>query len=72
MQLGESLKQWREYRHFTIAELARVSHVEYHTIYRTERGNHSGMRWDDLYKVANALGIETLDQIAQGAPQHDD
>ena len=69
MQLGESLKQWREYRHYSLSDVARMSGVDRNTIYRTEEGRHAGMRWDDLYKVATVLGIETLAQLAQGVAE---
>jgi len=64
--VGESIKQWREYRRFSVAELARAAQVEYNTVYRIEKGTHKfGINWPELYRVAVALGVD-LDQLAMG------
>ena len=70
MTLGESIRQWRQYRRLRLVDLVRMSDVPYHTIQRVESGKHDTMRWTELYRVTQALGLETLDQVKHG-PQDD-
>ena len=66
MTLGESLRAWREYRRYTVVEVATLSGVDKATIYRTEQGTHKSMLWPDLFKVATTLGIATIKQLQEG------
>ena len=70
LALGDSLKQWREYRHFTVAELARIAGVNVNAIYRLERGDHKQLYWENLYGLTKSLGVETFEALAEGPP-HD-
>lgn len=69
LSLGESLKQWREFRHYSRVEVAELSGVGYNTLYRVEAGRHNSMLWKDLLKVAGVLGITTIKQLQEG-PKH--
>ena len=70
LALGDSLKQWREHRKFSVAELSHASDVNANAIYRLERGDHKQLSWEHMYSITKALGIETFRDVAEGPP-HD-
>lgn len=59
---------WREYRRFSVAELARAATVDYHDIYRVEQGSHDAPSLSKVLKIARALGV-TVEQLAETWPE---
>lgn len=66
MNLGESLKQWREYRRYSVGDLVRLSGVPEYTIRRVENGTHTTINWEQFSRLAQTLGLETLEQVRRG------
>jgi len=62
---GATVKSWREYRRYTVSELARVSGVQQSIISRLEGGKREGCTVENGYKLAKALGA-TVEQLCSG------
>ena len=68
MDLGESVKKWREFRRFSVTYIAHKAGIPLNTMYRLERGTHKNLRWEHLYALTRVLGVSTFEQLAEGPP----
>jgi len=62
MAFGDKLKEFREMRHFTIADLSRATDIPWETIKRLEN-NERNPRWDVVLKLAKALAVKLDDFV---------
>lgn len=68
---GDQLRKMREYRHFSLRQLAKAADVPYETIARLESGAHNSPRFDVAVRLAKALGV-SLDYFTKESDPESD
>ena len=57
VSFGDKLREIREFRRYSMRQLAKVADVPYETIFRLETGKHTGPRWDVAVRLGKSLGV---------------